>query len=195
MRNIIGQKFNRLVVTEDYATFYGGRKRRMTKCICECGTEVVTTKTSIINGHTKSCGCIKLKFTEREKTKAIRSSYSSMRNRCHDVDGKWFKYYKAKGITYCERWGSFKNFYDDMHETWKPGLELDRIKNEVGYYKENCRWNTKTGQQRNKTSNKLTESIVIAIRGSKKSTKELAEKYNVHVATITRIKQGKRWSL
>jgi hypothetical protein len=195
MKEVVGTKFNRLVVVEDYRCEYGGRRRRMVKCLCECGKEVVTTKTSIINGHTKSCGCIKLKFTEIEKAKAIRSSYSSMRNRCHADDGKWFKYYKAKGIMYCERWESFRYFYEDMHETWQPGLELDRIKNELGYSKENCRWNTKAGQQRNKTNNKITDAIVIEIRHSTQSTKELASKYNVHGTTITRIKQGKRWSL
>lgn len=193
MKNVVGKKFNSLTVLEDVREYYAGRKRRMVRCLCDCGKEITTTKTSLIIGHTKSCGCIMIKFKERGKARAMRISFYSMKNRCKDEDGKWFKYYKGKGIAYCERWESFMNFYEDMHETWQPGLELDRIENDKGYYKENCRWATHLQQQRNKTSNKLTEEDVKKIRESNLSQHELGGIYNVHYTTIGRIKSRKRW--
>lgn len=193
-KSIIGVTFNNLTVFEEYVTFYGKKRRGMVKCKCICGKIVTTTRSSILNGHTKSCGCIQLKFKERDKAKAMRSSWAAMKRRCQDIDGKWFKNYKARGIQYCERWAKFPNFYEDMHETWALGLELDRIENDKGYYKENCRWATHLQQQRNKTSNKLTEYDVAKIRESNLSPQELGKIYNVHYTTIGRIKNRKRWA-
>lgn len=192
--DIIGKTFNSLTVIELYSGYYAGKTRRLIKANCLCGKIVTATREAILTGRTKSCGCIKLKFKEREKAKAMRTSFQAMKSRCRDEDGKWYKYYKAKGIMYCERWNSFRNFYDDMHETWQPGLELDRIENDKGYYKENCRWATHLQQQRNKTSNKLTEGDVLKIRDSKLSPQQLGNIYNVHYTTIARIKNRKRWA-
>lgn len=58
MNNLIGKKFNRLTVIEqanDYISPKGVHARQW-KCICECGTEVVTKESSILSGHTKGCG-------------------------------------------------------------------------------------------------------------------------------------------
>jgi hypothetical protein len=82
-----------------------------------------------------------------------------------------------------------------MQDGWRKGLELDRIENDKGYYKGNCRWNTEAGQQRNKTNTKLNEVKVGDIRTSTLTTKELAYKYNVHTSTINRVKANKRWNL
>lgn len=67
------------------------------------------------------------------------SVWRGIKARCLNPNKKAYKNYGAKGITVCERWKSFLNFYADMGD--KPeGLELDRINNSKGYSKENCHW-------------------------------------------------------
>lgn len=69
--------------------------------------------------------------------------YTKMIERCHNPNNQRYEYYGKRGIKVCERWKeSFQNFLDDMEPTFQPGLELDRIDNDKGYYPENCRWTT-----------------------------------------------------
>lgn len=83
-------------------------------------------------------------------------AWASMRRRCDNRNFKQFADYGGRGITYCERWESFKNFEEDMSP--KPeGTSLDRIDNEKGYSPENCRWATKTEQQRNQRVTRWVE--------------------------------------
>jgi len=45
------------------------------------------------------------------------------------------------------KWLKFENFYSEMGED--NGLSLDRINNDKGYFKENCRWTTRAIQATN----------------------------------------------
>lgn len=56
--DMVGQRFGRLVVTE-----YAGKRRKdqtgaLWKCKCDCGGEKLVPRRSLINGTTKSCGCL-----------------------------------------------------------------------------------------------------------------------------------------
>lgn len=65
-----------------------------------------------------------------------------MVRRCHDSRTKQYADYGGRGITVCDQWRSnFWAFYDDM---WPraQGAIMDRIDNEAGYSKANCRWVT-----------------------------------------------------
>lgn len=58
--DLTGQKFGRLIVMQQVdSIFIGGKKRGAFKCKCECGTEVIILREKLIQGHTKSCGCLK----------------------------------------------------------------------------------------------------------------------------------------
>jgi hypothetical protein len=69
-------------------------------------------------------------------------TWNAMVQRCTNENHKSYYRYGGRGISVCAEWlKSFQNFYDDMGE--KPsGLQLDRIDNNLGYSKDNCRWVT-----------------------------------------------------
>lgn len=76
-----------------------------------------------------------------------------MISRCVDERPRRRKYYLDRGITVCERWlSSFENFLADMGER-PPGLTIDRKDNDLGYFKDNCRWATWAEQRRNQRRN------------------------------------------
>ncbi len=55
-RDLTGQQFGRLTVLEDSGKRQGGRV--VWNCLCECGTRHSVSAGSLINGVTRSCGCL-----------------------------------------------------------------------------------------------------------------------------------------
>jgi len=92
------------------------------------------------------------------RTKTYKS-WLSMRERCNNPNRENYKNYGGRGIIICDRWISFDNFIIDMGE--RPnGKTLDRINNNKGYSKENCRWATNVIQGRNQRIRKDNTSGV-----------------------------------
>lgn len=54
--NLIGQKFNKLTVIED-TNFKDSSKKRLWKCLCDCGNITYVTSTNLKRGTIKTCGC------------------------------------------------------------------------------------------------------------------------------------------
>lgn len=79
-----------------------------------------------------------------------------MRDRCNNPNSTAYERYGGRGITHDLNWADFKKFLEDMGPKENSKLELERIDNEKGYYKENCRWATHKEQTRNRGGKRAT---------------------------------------
>lgn len=165
-----------LVLIEDLGMLYhtenSKKKYRFGLYKCYCGNEFKTVIRNVKTGHTRSCGCYSIKKAkqtinkEKEqkekkniliktsipiKNHRLYNTWRGMIKRCLNPKSKPYNRYGGRGIIVCDRWRVFKNFADDMYPTFKEGLTIDRINNDLGYSPENCRWATKSLQVRNTT--------------------------------------------
>lgn len=87
----------------------------------------------------------------RNHLQYLYQTWSDMKQRCYNPNNKAFKYYGERGIAVCDEWkNSFKQFMADMGERPSKEYSLDRVDNDKGYSKDNCRWATKKEQMNNK---------------------------------------------
>jgi len=115
---------------------------------CECGfSRNVDRIGDLISGKSTQCiECYNRKRIAYNRTHGLSGSkifrtWMSMKDRCLNKRCKDYKYYGGRGISIAEEWLSFDNFYKDMGD--KPdGFQIDRIDNNEGYFKDNCRWVT-----------------------------------------------------
>lgn len=83
------------------------------------------------------------------KTKT-RYSWSGMKQRCLNPHHPQYKDYGGRGIRVCKRWlNDYEAFLEDMGER-PPGMTLDRVDNDRGYFKDNCKWSTRKEQANNR---------------------------------------------
>lgn len=81
--------------------------------------------------------------------------WRSMIRRCTNPSDKSYEYYGGRGITVCTEWLDYTAFILDMGKRPTKYHTLDRINNILGYSKSNCRWASRSEQQKNKRTTKL----------------------------------------
>jgi hypothetical protein len=155
--------------------------------LCDCGTQKVIQEHMVRLGFTKSCGCL-LKASQPglihgQRNTTTYKSWQAAKSRCINLKDKDWKKYGGKGITICDQWLNFENFYKDMGDR-PEGTSLDRIDNTKNYEPGNCRWATRSEQQRNKTT-----SYIWHIYGK---TFQTAEEAAVHFGV--RLQSVWRWA-
>ena len=175
--NLVGQKFGRLTVVDRAEN--DKHKKPMWLCLCDCGN------TKIVKGEklkrkdggeslpTRSCGCYRKEVTSaRSATHRLRgapeySVWSGMKARCTNPKEQNFEFYGGRGITFCERWSSFKSFYDDMGQRPTPKHSIDRVDVNGSYEPDNCRWATQKEQSENKRKYKSNKTGISGVRFDK----------------------------
>jgi hypothetical protein len=186
--NITGNRYGRLVVIS-----YAGKVKLNPywNCRCECGNEKKVLAISLKNGDSKSCGCLqrelisKMASSHRMARTPEYTTWALIKQRCLNKNASNYKNYGGRGITICERWlESFENFIADMGKKPSPKHSIDRVDNELGYFKENCRWATIAQQSINKRNTVIINKSTLA---------ELAEKYNIKYKTL-HLRFAKGWT-
>jgi len=126
-----------------------------------------------------------------------------MRQHCNNPNNQVYSYYGGRGIRVCKRWDKFENFVTDVGPHPGKGWTLDRKNNNGHYRPSNIRWATRSTQQRNKRTTKLTVADVIAIRARYRyrenqytpgmGYQQLADEYGVGRTTIENIVKRVKW--
>lgn len=200
--DLTGRRFGRLTVL---ARAENHKKDVMWRCLCDCGNEITTARSSLLAGRTRSCGCLARESSARiikkvnddgatnhnwkhglSRTRLYRV-WTDIKSRCINSSVPEFKWYGGRGIKICDEWkDSFSKFKDwAVSNGYADNLTIDRIDNDGNYCPENCRWATMKEQCRNRSSNRVFEG---------KTFIEWEEQLGVKPGTIAgRIHKG--WSI
>jgi hypothetical protein len=86
-------------------------------------------------------------------------AWQNIMSRCYNKNNNSYKYYGGRGIKVCDEWkesGVFVLWYNTHNPT--NALEIDRIKNDLGYSPCNCRFVDRVENQQNRRMFKNNKS-------------------------------------
>lgn len=189
----IGGIFGNLTVLERTS-----ESRAYFLCQCACGNQKKIRRDHLRNGKIISCGCVRTagssarahvmhaaNTTHGKSRTKLHGVWFGIKQRCTNPKSTAFKYYGGKGISICERWLDFSNFFADLGEP-EIGMTLDRINSNGNYEPSNCRWATRKEQMLNTSRNHY-----LTHNGETMTISQWAEKTGISQKNIgNRIKKG-----
>lgn len=190
IRNLVGEKFERLLVNQYSRKTKGGHSW---VCLCDCGKTVVILHGNLVYNRTLSCGCLRNERTRAASTthglsrSKEHNAWKKMRSRCLNPNDNGFKFWGGRGIKICSRWAhDFSAFFEDMGICPNSGYSIDRIDNNGDYSPENCRWASPKEQARNTRKN-----IILEIDGESLCLAAWSEKTGIPYHTLYgRVQRG-----
>lgn len=182
--DLTGQKFGRLTVISLSERKYS---HRHWLCKCGCGNKRSVREGYLKTGRTKSCGCYNREVSSEKNTKHGQShqdkkftteyqAWANMIKRCTNPKANGYEYWGGRGITVCDRWKDFSNFFEDMGKKPTKEHSLDRIDNNKGYSPDNCKWSNKSEQVINR---RVQKNNKFGVRGV--YWHESANKYHARI--------------
>jgi len=202
--DLTGKIFGRLTVVCRDGVYKNGNIIWI--CLCECGKKKRILGHSLITGNTKSCGCLgietkskngklNIKHGYSNKTSITYQTWTAMTQRCNDPKAINYRDYGDRKIKICYRWSSknkkgFENFLEDIGKRPSKYYYIDRIDNNKGYYKLNCRWTTSEVNSRNKRNN-----LSFTYNGKTQLLIEWAEEYRINYHTLWCRIYRYKWSI
>ena len=192
--NMIGEKFNMLTVLEECEERKD--RKKVYKCLCDCGNVVNVIGTNLRNGHSKSCGCLSTQIlkdrsiTHGKSNTRLYRIYYNMKTRCNNQNNEHYNNWCKRGITVCDEWSKdFMTFHDwAISHGYSDNLTIDRIDNNKGYSPDNCRWVTNLEQQNNTRKN-----VYLTYNGKTQTIAQWSRELNVRPETIWK-RHHKGWS-
>lgn len=187
---LLGRKFGHLTVV---AARGSDGHHTLWEVRCDCGNAGVKVGTELRNARycSRRCPLFRASLSRTRSTHSMSrhpafAVWSSMLARCTNPRHRAYGNYGGRGIRVCPEWRTFEGFWNDMGDGYEPDLTLDRINNDAGYSRENCRWATRTAQCRNKRNN-----VRIPTPLGRMTVAEASERFGVGRSTIFyRISRG-----
>jgi hypothetical protein len=124
------------------------------------------------------------------KTDPTYITWCHMKSRCFNKNNERYDDYGGRGITVCKRWLKYSNFLKDMGPKTNRELSLERLNNNKGYSKSNCKWATRKEQCNNRRTSRF-----INIDGTIKTLAQWCETSDIKDSTIRQRYYGYKWDI